>query len=862
MNDVDWRIADDANTHKPVDDRPSTDPPSRSNVRVFLGGVIALAAFGSIWLGTAALRAKDVRSRIVDDVRRAALLEESARSERDFELFRSRQSGTLPQIARMQFDVGAPLPGLTLEPGPAEPLEIEIEEPFGRDGAVERASVVFQHAVRDGLGTADFLERRNYIRDRAGEWRRSPLTYPGGNTGLSPLITHTLSGALSSYYAEDRDVVVELTSAAVDARQRICEVTGGACDSIELRFTARRPISLVGLARGASQAILPAPSRSLVPADSEARALYVRELVREELGARHDLLSHTFFERVLLEAGLLDSPGEDRLKFEFTESFFDDVPGDPEREQVVESERTNVWALAEVNPAEVAPSQWVAARSFAERWLEEAEPGKASSLHLGSRNPVTALEWAFGDRALEMALGTPPSPLPLPEPHVLACRQRPHHILVRPGAPPVDLDRAACGATGDAVGAAMSPDGRSLAVACRIRHAVGARPVSVRILGPDLSGDPDDWRSRDVALDVPYGCCLTWSPDGSTIAWTSGDESGPPALWLAEMQGIDAIVLDSGGQATDIDRQIPSWSLERRIAFSPDGASIVFEAGGVPDSLEPESTWARYSKSEIIVADTDQLIRELRQGSSASDGNTSAERALGSHRLTASADVIRWRAPGIEPAWSPDGSMLAWVAPELDAVRWVLNAADAEDGASVRSLDFGFARGLRPRLAGWDGDSVGVAHVLDPVSGDDESRIETTLGFWSPTVATDDFQIRGSRPGSPVSEFERSIGDSGMRPVPAPIGSNVIWIGEGSERSAVGYVSGYGWTVLPAGTTSVRSDSLWVSDGRSAALHESPLNGQPFGKASSSGTAGLAPSLPDASESRAIWTLEGPDCAG
>jgi Tol biopolymer transport system component len=170
--------------------------------------------------------------------------------------------------------------------------------------------------------------------------------------------------------------------------------------------------------------------------------------------------------------------------------------------------------------------------------------------------------------------------------------------------------------------------------------------VFVAEVGADAStgliqvGDPDT-----------NALAVAWSPDGRTIAFTSGD---------AQKEGIGLYLMDADG--TDVRRidkvSGPGWSISN-LAWSPDGRTIAATAGmGTRDIWE----FAVDGTTQRMVLDTFEVAADQPDPASAPDGAPAASPGPSS-------------GPGFpgNPAYAPDGAM-AWSG-------WLL-----EPGGSPRTM--------------------------------------------------------------------------------------------------------------------------------------------------------------------------------
>ncbi len=242
---------------------------------------------------------------------------------------------------------------------------------------------------------------------------------------------------------------------------------------------------------------------------------------------------------------------------------------------------------------------------------------------------------------------------------------------------------------------AWSPDGKQLAYAS------------------DRAGNMDLW-VRDLStgkerclLDAPEPIVMpVWSPDGSKIAFYQSDSKsfGKAILNTLEVSSGKVTIAHEaffdGGQ--------PSWS--------PDGKQLVLSA------LQPYSSRYREGISEFLLVSlekqSDRFVTPL------------PERSLSA------------RGPN-GPAWSPDGSKMAYI---MDGVLWVV-PVDAQGNLT------GPAKRLTNELAesvSWTNDSQSIVFLATDVFKQvylSDGQIETIpMDFtWQPDIPKDHFVIHAGK---------------------------------------------------------------------------------------------------------------------
>ena len=199
---------------------------------------------------------------------------------------------------------------------------------------------------------------------------------------------------------------------------------------------------------------------------------------------------------------------------------------------------------------------------------------------------------------------------------------------------------------GTSMAAAVSPDGRSIAI-----DLVGA----IWVL-PIRGGE-----AKRITPDLLEARQPTWSPDGESIAF-QGYDDGTWHLYVIGRGGGDAKAITHG----EFDDREPAWSHDgSRIAFSSDrvgGISTIWEVGVASGALRRVSTrdgrmpcWSPDGEGVTFVSND-------RERDGPSDARRSAPGlwtvdASGRERLLLEA---RDDNSPVAAAWSPDGSQLAY----------------------------------------------------------------------------------------------------------------------------------------------------------------------------------------------------------
>jgi Tol biopolymer transport system component len=241
--------------------------------------------------------------------------------------------------------------------------------------------------------------------------------------------------------------------------------------------------------------------------------------------------------------------------------------------------------------------------------------------------------------------------------------------------------RGDAGCAGFIVSVDWAPDGTRLAYALRPTSA-GTGGIYVLDVG---SGETTRLTS---CSDACWQTELDWAPDGTRIAYTQHYSGGPctaaatngacSMIYTASTDGSDPIQLPTGSLP---DPQDPSWS--------PDGSQVAFSARLVGPRNEQGEWWFLYTAAT--------------PGSGRTSFVSSDAVPLNAHRISTYA---------VRPAWSPDGTKIAFVVtrkagpgPPHTAL-WTV-APDGSDLTFVTDLGFmGVSEGPVPE---WSPDGTRIA---------------------------------------------------------------------------------------------------------------------------------------------------------